>query len=99
MNNDLISREQVLHEIGQLSLAWEYGQGVTDCYNIVKNAPTVEERPKGKWIEVEDYISPDSFYKPVLPIRLIKCPFCETVHKGEFNFCSNCGADMRGENK
>jgi len=42
MNNDLISREQVLHEIGQLSLAWEYGQGVTDCYIIVKNAPTVE---------------------------------------------------------
>lgn len=42
MNNDLISREQVLHEIGSLPLSWEYGQGVMDCYNIVKNAPAMD---------------------------------------------------------
>lgn len=40
ITDDMISREQVLNEIGQLSLAWEYGQGVSDCYSIVKNAPT-----------------------------------------------------------
>jgi hypothetical protein len=28
--------DEVLHEIGSLGLAWEYGRGVLDCYNIIK---------------------------------------------------------------
>ena len=39
---DLIERDEVMHEIGKLSLAWEYWQAVKDCYEIVKKAPTVE---------------------------------------------------------
>ena len=46
----LIEAELVLHEIGQLSLAWEYGQAVSDCYEIVKKAPKVNAIPVG-WIE------------------------------------------------
>ena len=41
MNNDLISREALLHEIGKLSLDWEYGLGVKDCLDIIDNAPIV----------------------------------------------------------
>ena len=54
ITDDMISREQVLNEIGQLSLAWEYGQGVSDCHSIVKNAPAY-----GK--ENEDKIVIDEF--------------------------------------
>ena len=46
---DLIERDEVMHEIGKLSLAWEYGQAVKDCYEIVKKAPTVEAIPV-EWI-------------------------------------------------
>lgn len=28
--------DEVLHEIGSLGLAWEYGEGVRDCYDIIK---------------------------------------------------------------
>ena len=46
---DLIERDEVMHEIGKLSLAWEYWQAVKDCYEIVKKAPTVEAIPV-EWI-------------------------------------------------
>lgn len=39
---DLIERDKVMHEIDQLSHAWEYGNAVEDCYEIVEKAPTVE---------------------------------------------------------
>ena len=47
---DLIERDEVMHEIGKLSLAWEYGQAVKDCYEIVKKAPIVEAIPVD-WLE------------------------------------------------
>lgn len=45
----LIEKEDVLHRIGELPLVWEYGQGVNDCYEIVKQAPTVDAIPV-EWI-------------------------------------------------
>lgn len=47
---DLIERDKVLHEIDQLSHAWEYGNAVDDCYEIVKKAPTVDAIPV-EWIK------------------------------------------------
>lgn len=41
----LIDADKVAHEIDQLSHAWEYGQAVDDCYEIVKSAPTVDAIP------------------------------------------------------
>ena len=59
---DLIERDEVMHEIGKLSLAWEYGQAVKDCYEIVKKAPTVEAIPveyiestMNRWKEIIGY--------------------------------------------
>jgi hypothetical protein len=46
----LIEKEDVLHQIGILPLVWEYGQGVNDCYEIVKQAPTVDAVPV-EWIK------------------------------------------------
>lgn len=34
-----------LHPIYELNIAWEYGQGVKDCIDIIENAPTVELPP------------------------------------------------------
>lgn len=46
----LIDADNVAHEIDQLSHAWEYGQAVDDCYEIVKSAPTVDAIPFS-WLE------------------------------------------------
>lgn len=58
---------------------------------IVADAPTIEERKKGKWIpcfDEEDY-----------PLGC-KCSVCNETYVmpyGLSNFCPNCGAEMRGE--
>ena len=50
--------------------------------------PSVEQEPKtGHWIEVDNgYI----------------CSKCDIIRAkgttGKYNYCPNCGADMRGEN-
>ena len=72
-----------------------------ECIIRVNDAPTVEERKKGKWIE---YDSDEDKYD------IIKCPCCKNTFtvdsyhwtdigfiKDDFKFCPNCGADMRGE--
>lgn len=49
---------------------------------LIDNAPTVEQRPHGKW----NYIQ----------AGMCVCPFCgASPHKQYKNFCPNCGADMR----
>ena len=51
----------------------------------IDNAPTIEERPQGKWILCEDtYFS--------------KCSICGDIWLNEecWNYCSNCGAEMKG---
>lgn len=60
--------------------------------SCIDNAPTVDavERKKGEWIfEPKDAIEL-MFTKP-------KCSNCGYESADGGNFCSNCGADMRGE--
>lgn len=40
-HGDLIDREELQHIIGQFSLNWEYGQGVSDCWDALLDAPTI----------------------------------------------------------
>ena len=57
--------------------------------DMIENAHTVDERKKGKWIEITDHETP----------IVCKCTECGwlTTHYDSFSFCPNCGADMRGE--
>ena len=57
-----------------------------DFENIIDDVPTVKTRPRGKWILCQDtYFS--------------RCSICGDIWLNEEckNYCSNCGADMRGE--
>ena len=56
---------------------------------VVKEQPTIE-RKTGKWSIIH---APSEGY-----CGYIKCPFCGTGYiEDDYNFCPNCGADMRGE--
>lgn len=39
----LIDAEVLEHTIGKLSLSWEYGQGVSDCWDALIDSPTIVE--------------------------------------------------------
>ena len=64
-------------------------------FKALKEAPTVEERPRGEWINhldlTEDYCGESK-----------QCSLCgyKDYNTRRFlwhKFCPNCGADMRGE--
>lgn len=44
----LIDAGALEHIIGQFSLNWEYGQGVSDCWDALIAAPTVIEAEEGE---------------------------------------------------
>ena len=54
-----------------------------------------EERSKGEWITVH-FSSNELNDAQKSKFDFVKCPFCETIHQGRHNYCSRCGADMRG---
>lgn len=65
-----------------------------EVQEVIDEAPTVEERKKGKWI--------DAVMFGKLPVQA--CDQCKTFYPLEYtggghNYCPNCGADMRGEEK
>lgn len=82
----------------------EYGDYINSCRECAKEHEQLaewledykrllEERPQGEWVEVSRFegdTQPD-----------LKCPFCgiEIDYFGYDNFCPNCGADMRDEEK
>jgi rubredoxin len=52
----------------------------------LKQVPTIEpERKKGKWI----------YNQKRGTTKIWTCSECDWNDIGEFNFCPNCGADMR----
>ena len=73
-----------------------YNDGIDLAISVIAEFPSVEpERKKGKWIEQDD--SWDGVY--------YECSVCKeaytlidgTPSDNNYNFCPNCGADMRGE--
>ncbi len=76
----------------------------------IMNAPTIEERKKGKWIPATKIykVTEEQFPKTHIEwvdatepdeIDGVRCSECGTVY--DFiearNWCSECGADMRGD--
>lgn len=64
----------------------ERGGDFEDACYAIEDAPTIEERKKGKW----DYT--DDMYETY---KCSKCGF-NTDDYIWYNFCPNCGEDMRG---
>ncbi len=59
----------------------------------IKHAPTIEERKKGKWIPKFD----GKFTGGAYWFSCSKCKrIVPDVRNGGWNYCPNCGADMRG---
>ena len=99
--SDLISRKAAIDALGDKPLAWtegEYELGLQNQWqsdvDALKAAPSAQPmRKKGKWVSADAIFGGVPFY----------CSECgentrDTV-MGEprWNFCPNCGADMRGE--
>ena len=65
---------------------------IDKAYEAILQLPSAEpERKTGRWFVIH---APDDLH-----CGLVKCPFCGELLVGEpneYNFCSNCGADMRG---
>ena len=58
----------------------------------IENAPTIEpERKTGRWEMLQIQINP-----PVYKLYCSECNY-ENGRHYQYNFCPNCGADMRGE--
>lgn len=110
MDNDLISRQAAIDAIGKLSdeiyRTVEKGatfptrgwfDGMAQAEHIVKNLPSVQlECKRGRFVGTEYDGYADGY--PVY--NEWECSECGCVFEDEepmYNFCPNCGADMRGE--
>lgn len=79
--------------------------GVT-LQSVIDMMPTadVRENVKGRWVEVVDRT--EMYDKEGVKTwgMLFQCNQCGFVlnaiegHTGQYNYCPNCGADMRGDN-
>ena len=67
--------------------------GLAAAADELSKLPTIDPeslRPKGKWIEAEDGDG--------VICSVCREDFCTIIHETDrFNFCPNCGADLRGE--
>ena len=91
---ELISREEAIRVIRETPCAIATENAIK--INAIRGLPTIESRPKGKWIIK---LNEGGYYA--------ECPFCELWFSERFintngeidthNYCPNCGADMRGK--
>jgi len=105
---EYIEKDVVINDIGELfticyeTLPNEYGhhfiveEELQTHLNFVRNLPTADVKPviRGKWI--------NTYIQGVHHYRCTNCgEYIEAIWMANFdyNFCPNCGADMRrGEN-
>lgn len=66
--------------------------GTGDMIDDLENAPTIEERKKGKWKRA--YLDHEAMGERP---SILYCSICNQCIAYPTNYCPNCGADMRGE--
>ena len=93
--DDTVSRQYLLAEIDDLAdefseldengLHSERWCVIMDAKQIIINAPFMSDRPQGEWIATRSQCG-------------WKCSLCGTEYRmlKKGNFCSNCGARMKG---
>lgn len=95
---EYIEREAAIKDICN-RLSNEYG-----VYSVVKNlinhVPAADVAPvrHGRWIEVKGFTGVEAFGYREECVDGFACSVCGKevdVSEGYFNFCPNCGADMR----
>ena len=82
--------EVILSRIRKEAYEQGYADGKVDGYNLAGKAIS-SPRKKGHWVGIDDE-----------PCEVWECDVCGCVcedwtGKPTYNFCPNCGADMRGE--
>ena len=109
--SDLISRQAAIEVIDAVfpvdAMKSEYAQGVACgaalAKTYVKQLPSAQpERKKGKWTEKHHaYSDEESVIEEWQSCRCSECGRYDTrpymYYFSEPNYCSYCGADMRGE--
>jgi len=70
----------------------EYGGICFVPKEFIDDAPTIEERKKGKWIDMSD-----GGRIKTLWAEKYKCDKCGMYGTRAWKFCPYCGAEMRGE--
>ena len=83
----LIDADELLEHVWDADTRVGYVQ-VVDRQDI-ENAPTIEERKTGEWID-------ETFEPWGLVYHPYKCNQCGEHSEANSNYCPNCGADMRG---
>jgi hypothetical protein len=86
--SDLISRQAAIERIESESRTWGDEYGITDVLCDLDDLPSAEpQKMKGKWIDKSGGIEGAWNY----------CSVCGEQAIDLYDFCPNCGADMRGE--
>jgi len=106
MNNDLISREALKTTIDKF-IGYLDEDMIERIKIAIDNAPTVEQRPHGKWEDKSIYEQFGNPPRNFIRSEEFRCSNCQnlpvkTIVNGCLvfcltEFCPNCGADMRGE--
>ena len=102
MSDDSISRQAVVDLVEELEtqrLKGDIDLLYAPMIKGVRALPSAQpQRIKGRWLKKESVGRWDD--------TLWECSECGCLHRdnvfcisGDFNFCPNCGADMRGDEK
>ena len=97
--NEYISREK----LPKRKEYWDddFGAGWDACLDAIDEIPAadVRENKRGEWKRVVDFTGVEAFgYKETMLVGYgcNVCGYEVDVSEGDYNFCPNCGADMRG---
>ena len=98
---DCISRQAALNLFPDDNLYWDRNEGYFDAKTKLMTLPLVQPEHKvGKWIRDKSWSEGAGMGESYG--HYWKCNQCNNIVKGDWsqcgdNFCSECGADMRGD--